>query len=71
MATITGVKQKIIDKIDMLLDSLKGNTSDDAIAKADKGKMDLIDLLITAHNNLGDVFDVEDDEDADDSADKE
>lgn len=64
MATITEVKQKIIDKIDKLLDNFKGMATDDASIKADKGKMELIDLLIAAHNNLGDVF--EDDGDADD-----
>ncbi len=66
MATLTEVKQKIIDTIDKLLDGIKGVTSDDDITKADKGTMELIDLLISAHNNLGDVFDVEDEEDADD-----
>jgi hypothetical protein len=67
MATITEVKQKIIDKIDKLLDGLKEVTSGEDVTRT----MELIDRLITAHDKLGGVYDdadVIEDEDSDPDA---
>lgn len=62
MATIEEVKKKMLGIMDSILGEIAG--SDDAMAMA---KMDLIDRLISAHNNIvDDDFvsgdDVDDDE---------